>query len=192
MFDDVIHALVELTNNKLVSAVVPVLLGAGLLAWWFKLRDRRLAIRDESLKFVNETADLLNSALSPLFGVIRYRSLKHLHVVDEGISDQFRHRLGTRARSLALLHSPEFGASATKLLGNCVKSSTNFVRQLGRIRLMVRLATTTCTPALIGSSFSPREKVFGRLLPGSLKLELTAPFAGNVQGFLRASRDRPN
>jgi hypothetical protein len=106
--EDWIYALAELTNHKLVAAVVPVILGAGLLAWWLKLRDRRNAIRDESLKFVNEVADLLNKAISAYFSAIRRRSLEWLDAVDMGIGGLFEHRLSTRARSLALLDLPDF------------------------------------------------------------------------------------
>ena len=108
MFNEIVRAMVELTDNKLIAAVVPVILGAGFLAGLFKLRDRQLSIRDESLKFVNETADLLNNAISPLFGAIRRRTTRPFPQINERIGDLFRHRLGTRARSLALLNSPEF------------------------------------------------------------------------------------
>jgi hypothetical protein len=108
MSPDFIQAAADLTENKLFSAVVPVLLGAGLLSWLFKIRDRQVAIRDESLKFVTETADLLNRAISPLFGSIRRQSLDALGAVDKALGEVFEHRLSTRARSVALLGSEEF------------------------------------------------------------------------------------
>ncbi len=128
MLDGFMHALAELTDNKLVAGVVPVLLGAGLLSWWFKIRDRRNAIRDESLKFVNEIADLLNKAISPLFGAVRRRSIDRLDAADKGISNLFTHRLSTRARSIALLDLPDFWReydAITWQMRECVDSIRN-------------------------------------------------------------------
>lgn len=101
------NAIAQLSENKLLSSLLPVIVGAGLLAWLFKLRDRRVAIRDESFKFVSEVADLLNRALSPLFGVIRRRD-RDLTAVNKGISDLFERRLSTRAKSIALLRAEAF------------------------------------------------------------------------------------
>lgn len=108
MFHDIADALMQLTENKLVASVIPVLLGAGLLSWWLKIRDRRIAVRDETLRFVNETADLLNRGISPLFRAIRAQSVEKLELADSGIAALFEHRLSTRARSMALLGAPEF------------------------------------------------------------------------------------
>jgi hypothetical protein len=108
MFHDIAHALMQLTENKLVVSIIPVVIGAGLLSWWLKIRDRRIAVRDETLRFVNETADLLNRGISPLFRAIRAQSVEKLDLADSGIADLFEHRLSTRARSIALLGAPEF------------------------------------------------------------------------------------
>lgn len=108
MLSDFAHALIGLTENKLISSLIPVLVGAGLLSWWFKIRDRRIAVRDETLRFVNETADLMNRALSPLFRSIWTQSVDKLDAAEKAIADLFEHRLSTRAKSMALLQAPEF------------------------------------------------------------------------------------
>jgi len=108
MLHDVTYALTQLGENKLLTSVVPVLLGAGLLSWLFKIRDRRIAVRDETLRFVGETADLLNLALSAVFRAIWLQSVERLDVADKGIAGLFEHRLSTRARSIVLLGTQDF------------------------------------------------------------------------------------
>jgi hypothetical protein len=115
MSSDIWQALADLSENKLLSGVIPVIIGAGLFAWFFKIRDRRMAIRDESFKFVSEVADLLNGALSPLFGLLR-RGGRDPSLVDEGISALFVHRLSTRAKSVALLQTEEFWREYEELM----------------------------------------------------------------------------
>jgi hypothetical protein len=108
MWESFMFVLRQLTENKLFASVVPVILGAGLLTLLFKRRDRRIAVLDESLKFVNEVADLLNRALSPVFAAAWFKSLDRLEIADQGIAALFQHRLSTRAKSTALLRQPQF------------------------------------------------------------------------------------
>ena len=57
MFRDLIGVFLEGTESKLVSSMIPVIVGSGLLTWLLKVRDRQMAIRDESLKFINDVAE---------------------------------------------------------------------------------------------------------------------------------------
>lgn len=105
----------ELSENKIFTSVLPVVIGAGLLAWLFRLRDRQVVIRDESFKFVNEVADLLNGALSPLFGVL-WRRDSDLEWVNKGIGQLFVHRLSTRAKSIGLLRAEMFSREYEEIM----------------------------------------------------------------------------
>ena len=126
MLETMTDALIQLTNNKLVASLIPVIVGTGLLSWWLKIRDRRIAVRDESVRFVNETADLLNRGLSPVFRAIWTQSVEKLEPADKGLADLFEHRLSTRAKSFALLAVPEFSAEYEAIVWRLRESVDEF------------------------------------------------------------------
>jgi len=119
--------LKTISENSLVAAIVQLILGAGLLGWWSHRRDRRTSRRQEAIKFIEETASLLNDALSNLFFIVRNKNQKSLKRFQILVGRLFRNRLGIRVKSQALLGSRDFS-----------KNYEIIMHQLGKCRMALQ------------------------------------------------------
>jgi hypothetical protein len=100
--------LLNFLDNKSIAGILQVLIGAGLLGSWSRKRDDQKARQDEIIRFVNDTADLLNGSLSKLFGCIRRSNFSDLSGLNESTGALFEKRMSIRVRSRVLLDSEEF------------------------------------------------------------------------------------
>ena len=116
-----------LSENPLVVAILQVLLGAGLLGWWSYRRDQRTSRRQEAIKFIEETSNLLNDALSNLFFIVRNKNPKNLEKFQILVGRLFTKRLGIHVKSQALLGSRDFS-----------KNYEIIMHQLGRCRMALQ------------------------------------------------------
>jgi hypothetical protein len=145
---DIVTALIRLTENKTFAAVVGVVIGSGIIAVLLKARDRRIARRDESLKFITETADLLNAALTRLFATIRREDATQSGVLDQRIAALFERRMSTRAKSLVLLESTDFWAEYENIMRRL-----DAIQRASKPLFGLQLSTTP-QPVLDGKVFS--------------------------------------
>ncbi len=95
-------------DNKSVAGLIQVFVGAGLLGKLSQVRDEKKARQDEAIKFVEEIADLLNSALTQLFIIVKGKKYENLPQLDELTGILFKKRMSVRVRSKAILKSDDF------------------------------------------------------------------------------------
>jgi len=119
--------LKAISENSLVVVIVELILGAGLLGWWSHRRDQRTLRRQEAIKFIEETANLLNDARSTLFFIVRNRNAESLEKFQILVGHLFTKRFGVHIKSQALLGSRDFS-----------KNYEIIMHQLGRCRMALQ------------------------------------------------------
>ena len=118
-----------LSKNPLLIAIFQIIFGAWLLQLWSKHRDQTNSRRLETIKFIEETANLLNDAISNLFFIVHNRDSSNLDEFQLQVDHLFKKRFGIRVKSQALMRSRDFSKNYEIImhqLDNCIKALEQF------------------------------------------------------------------
>lgn len=97
-----------LINKPIVVSIISVTLGGLCYSYISFRRDKRQKKSDKAIEFINETAKLINTPLSGIFGQIRYNCFMENKELLKDVSVLFTNRFNVKLKSKAYLNSDNF------------------------------------------------------------------------------------